>query len=604
MKNRQQSIILCLLSIQWSIVGLLASDITSNAFGNIFDGVVSAFGDFNSDELTDVFITSNNGRTLEILLASDVEPLLRQSANTKCDFKNLQITSIVPGDFDGDAYMDLMITTRIDSAKLDTLGVYINWGGSDYLNCTDETLPPLIRMRGEPVALDYNRDMIIDLFGYSEDDHRTFWLFEKERNVPRTIPMEHPSGKKAPELSIPHAHAYLDLNNDFTADLFVSTKSGFEIWYGRDREGFNYSQTIALPTNNDRHIIGQSIFLDIELTGVITQILPVCFDNDCRNSTILAYVNGQYQDLQINFKDDMNHMWKFIKPNRAKADIYQNTITLRGGDFNLDGYPDLLVTLTSMSTDDHTQTFLMENVACKHCPNGLVRTFEMRWRAFAPFANGTVVGAFYDFYQDGILDVIFVEKQTNGKSKPLAFRNTLDYDANFVKVIVLTGLTNRHAPTKLTPLGRKKRTYGTNLPGPRIAYSTTKPDGDKQESTSVQIPQSAYFSLHLPYTIFGLGRTPNFVDKLTVGLGHQNRTWTQIIPNSQMVVVPWPPDEPSRWKAQLFVTPSKLIWMSVLSLGATCAVITLIILVLHIKERREDKLEKIQETERFHFDAM
>lgn len=598
MKNCQRSIILCLVSIQWSIVGLLASDITTNAFGDITDGVVSAFGDFNSDELTDVFITSNNGRTIEILLASDVEPLLRQSANTKCDFKRLRITSIVPGDFDGDAYMDLMITTRMDR---DILGVYINWGGSDYLNCTDESQNPLIRMRGEPVALDYNRDMIIDLFGLSEDGIRTFWLFEKDaRNVTRTIPMEEPTNGKSAELSIPHAHAYLDLDNDFNADLFVSTKSGFEIWQGRDRDGFNYSHTIPLPTSDNNHIVGQSIFLDIELTGIITHISPVCFDSECLNSTILAYVNGGFHDLQIDFKDDMNQMWKFIKPKRKPDEIYQNTITLRGGDFNLDGYPDLLVTLTTIANNDNTQTFLMENVACNHCPDGLTRTFEVRWRAFAPFANGTVVGAFYDFYQDGILDVIFVEKYMNSKSKPLAFRNTLDYDANFVKVIVLTGLTNRHAPTKLTPLGRKKRTYGTNLPGPRIAYYTTKPDGDKQESTSVQIPQSAYFSLHLPYTIFGLGRTPNFVDKLTVGLSHQNRTWTQLIPNSQMVVVPWPPDEPSRWKAQLFVTPSKLIWMSVLSLSATCVVIMLIILVLHIKERREDKFERLQETERFH----
>lgn len=600
MRNILQIFAVWLFTIQLRIDGLVASDITKNAFGSITDGVISAFGDFNSDELTDVFITSNNGKTLEILLGADVEPLLRRSSNTKCDFKHLQITSIVPGDFDGDAYMDLLITTRTKDKAI--LAIYINWGGSDSLNCTDETTMPLIRMRGEPVALDYNRDMIIDLFGYSEDKNRTFWIFDKERKAPTPIQMEVPH-RKDTELSIPHAHAYLDLNNDFNADLFVSTKSGFEIWYGLEREGFNYSHTIDLPSQINGNIIGQSIFLDVELNGNIAQIIPICLDRDCGTSKILAFVNGQYQDLQVNFKDESNQQWKFIPPEHKKDLIYQNTITLRGGDFNLDGYPDLLVTLTPQS-DYHPQTFLMENVACSHCEQ-LTRTFQIRWRAFAPFTNGTVVGAFYDFYQDGILDVIFVEKQSNNnQSKPLAFRNTLDYDANFVKVIVLTGLTNSHAPTKLTPLGRKKRTYGTNLPGPRIAYYTTKPDGDNQESTSVQIPQSAYFSLHLPYTIFGLGRTPNFVDSLTVGLSNRNRTWTQLIPNSQMVVVPWPSDEPSRWKAQLFVTPSKLIWMSVLSLGATCAVITLIILVLHIKEKREDKLEKLQETERFHFDAM
>lgn len=101
-----------------------------------------------------------------------------------------------------------------------------------------------------------------------------------------------------------------------------------------------------------------------------------------------------------------------------------------------------------------------------------------------------------------------------------------------------------------------------------------------------------------------IGRTANFLDSLTVGLSGRNRTWTQVIPNSQMVVVPWPPNDPSQWKAQLFVTPSKLIWMSVISLGATCVVITIIILILHVKERRMDQFEKLQESQPFHFDAM
>lgn len=180
----------------------------------------------------------------------------------------------------------------------------------------------------------------------------------------------------------------------------------------------------------------------------------------------------------------------------------------------------------------------------------------------------------------------------------------MDYDANFVKVIVLTGLINKKNPTLHTALGRKKRTYGTNLPGPRITYFTTTQDGDLQRGSSVQLPQSSYFALQLPYTIFGLGRTPNFVDSLTVGLGGMPRTWTQLIPNSQIIVVPKPIDEPQRWKAQLFVTPSKLILMSVVALGVTCLVIVLIILVLYIKEKREDKQEKLQEAHRFHFDAM
>lgn len=71
-----------------------------------------------------------------------------------------------------------------------------------------------------------------------------------------------------------------------------------------------------------------------------------------------------------------------------------------------------------------------------------------------------------------------------------------------------------------------------------------------------------------------------------------------------MVMIPNPIMEPSKWKAQLFVTPSKLILLSAAALTATCGLISFIIVALYWKERREDKLEKLQEAHRFPFDAM
>lgn len=398
-----------------TIRGICGSDITSQAFGLINDSIISAFGDFNSDELTDVFVRSTDGRTLEILLASDQEPLLRRSSNTKCIFKNLNITSIVPGDFDGDAYMDLLITTKNitkssnysnssttddenvlnSSTHANLLDVFINWGGSDVLNCTDETAEPLFQMIGEPVALDYNSDLIIDLFGLNVNGKRAFWIFSDKHQSPREILMQIPTDKNLSPLLVPHSHAYFDIDNDFKADLFLATENGFEIWHGTGDEGFNYSEHRNYIKN---YIYGQSIFLDIELNGIITQMLPICSDSKCHNSAIWAYVDGEYQNLGIDFRDDTNHMWQFIAPDPKQQSIYQNTITLRGGDFNLDGYPDMLVTLQSMETGN-IQTFLMENVECNHCGISLTRSYAIRWNAFSPYSNGTVVGAFYDFYQ-------------------------------------------------------------------------------------------------------------------------------------------------------------------------------------------------------------
>ncbi|CAL7941613.1 unnamed protein product [Xylocopa violacea] len=478
---------------------------------------------------------------------------------------------------------------------------YILWGGNGRWNCTNET-HPLIKMKGQPLALDYNGDMIIDLFGLDENNKRTFWIFDQSRKPPIAVPMNTLEDQR---LSIrqPHSNAYLDLNNDFLADLVVTTNRSFEIWLGVKDEGFQFHENIPFPydiaLDKFQGVIGQALYLDIELTGKMDLLLPLCFDNACANSTIMMYSDKWY-NLQVNFRDSDNVLWGFAKPDGQR---YTDTITLRGGDFNMDGYPDLLATL-KLTNGKQKRSYLLENIACDSCV-GFARKFEVKWQALNPFHNDTAMAVFYDFYQDGILDVILVElDKTNNSYRTAAFKNSLDYDANFVKVMVLTGRNNSLYPISPGSLGKKKRTYGTNLPGPSIAYRTTTQDGSPRNAIAAQLPQSAHFSLNLPYTTFGLGRTPNFVDALTIGVGGKFREWPQIIPNSQMVMIPNPIAEPSRWKAQLFVTPSKLILLSAAALTGTCGLISLIIVGLYWKERREDKIEKLQEAHRFHFDAM
>lgn len=574
------------------------SDITPAVFGNAHYGMPAAFGDFNSDELTDVFMLRDNGMTVEIFLAAEQEPLLRANSDLRCTFRHM-VVSVVPGDFDGDVFMDVLVMTF--NKDHNRYYAYILWGGNGRLNCTNED-QPLIKMRGQPLALDYNQDMIIDLFGLNENHTRSFWVFNQNRTAPKEIPMDREEEER-PRISHPHSNAYLDLNNDFLPDLVVTTEESFEIWISTE-QGFAYRSTIDLPYNISRDkdfkgVLGQTLYLDVELTGKMDLLVPLCFDEHCTNSTIMMYSNG-WHNLRINFRDNKNMLWGFVKPDGRR---YTDTITLRGGDFNMDGYPDILATLQS-TTGRQRQSFLLENVACEACI-GFSRTFEIRWQALNPFYNETAMAVFYDFYQDGILDVILVEVDKASKEyRTAAFKNSLDYDANFVKVMVLTGRTNSMYPISPGSLGKKKRTYGTNLPGPSIAYKTTTQDGSPRNAIAAQLPQSAHFSLNLPYTTFGLGRTPNFVDALTIGVAGKSREWPQIIPNSQMVVIPNPIGEPYRWKAQLFVTPSKLILLSAAALTGTCGLISAIIVGLYWKERREDKIEKLQEAHRFHFDAM
>lgn len=192
-------------------------------------------------------------------------------------------------------------------------------------------------------------------------------------------------------------------------------------------------------------------------------VTPVCFDKTCKNSTLLVYTNNSWHNLQVNFKDNNNVVWGYCQIGGSR---YTNVITLHSGDFNMDGYPDILATL-STTQNSQPQAFLMENVPCEGTCGVFKRTYKIRWDALYPFRNGTVMAAFFDFYQDGILDVILV--QHNGTDyKSVAFKNSLDYDANFIKVMVLTGLRNKNSAMIMGRVGKKRRTYG------KVYYSSLK----------------------------------------------------------------------------------------------------------------------------------
>ncbi|PNF28016.1 T-cell immunomodulatory protein [Cryptotermes secundus] len=553
-------------------------NITSSVFGLVTGVRPAAFGDFNSDELTDLFVIRGKKKnTMEIMLAREQEPLFQAGHGLSCMYSDMHITSVVPGNFDGDAHLDLLVTALNKTDPHSPTHIFISWGGVNHINCSNVTA--MYKMKNQPLVLDYNHDMVVDLFGENVEGNRTFVVFNANRSIPPQLVPMMPAERSKDPLRVPHSHAFLDLNRDFTSDLLLSTKVGFELWLANKNGELALNGTIELPVGLTTEQIGQSLFLDLELTGEMYHLLPVCFDGfkdclPCRNSTLFAYVNGKWHNLNPDLRDGTGQVWGFY---RCSGHPYTDTVTLRGGDFNMDGYPDILATLMKNS---HSKVFLLENV--ESLSGSLSRTYTIHGDSLASMNNDTTMAAFYDLYQDGVLDVILY-----GPDTVQAFRNTLDYDANFLKVMVLTG-TDR----------------GGNLPGPGISCRTTTQEGYPRLALTTQLPQSAHFSLGLPYTIFGLGRTPKFVDTLTVGIAGRSKPWTQIIPNSQMVVIPSPLDQTSKWRAQLFITPSKMILMSAVALTGTCGLIIAIIGALYWKEKREDRIEKLQEAHRFHFDAM
>ena len=107
-----------------------------NIFGSQVEMLPMAFGDFNSDKLTDLFVIDNERNKLSILLAQEQTFSLALTSHTyfqfpsevdkkklklACTLNNVLIESVIPGDFDGDGGMDVFVTVKNPDDKDDAI---------------------------------------------------------------------------------------------------------------------------------------------------------------------------------------------------------------------------------------------------------------------------------------------------------------------------------------------------------------------------------------------------------------------------------------------------------------------------------------------------
>nr|CAG4646136.1 EOG090X03KG [Macrothrix elegans] len=482
----------CILHVLLFVLLLSRHSTGLNITGEVFEGdtngLLAAFGDFNSDKLTDVFVLHNSLHSFSVFLAYSEPPFLRKG-HIECSLENEFISNLVPGDFDGDGAMDVLVVARTKRHG-ETYKSYVAWGSLTNLECPKEG-GHLLETHGEPLALDQNSDMISDLFGLDINKTRQFWIFNTSKQIERTVTME-----SQKTLRIPHSHGFLDLNGDSSADLLLTGEESFEVWTYVGTKGFELKDTIRLPVSGS--VIGQSLFLDFNFDGKLDHLVPVCVDWKCQNSSFYMYSDNDWHAVPCDLQDPAGNIWTFPIPNAKE--IYFEALTARSGDFNLDGYPDLIMTITR---GDQMRAIILENVPSE---SG-TRKFLPRWDLLPEWNTSSVMATMYDIQEKGILDVLLVHRTPEGQFRMAAAKNTLDYDANFIKVLVLTGRCYTNCSHGNIP-------YGTNLPGPSISYRTTQPTGEPQLTCSAQLSQSAYHALQLPYTLLGLARSPNFLEAL------------------------------------------------------------------------------------------
>ncbi|GAA6063243.1 hypothetical protein JCM10212_000345 [Sporobolomyces blumeae] len=296
------------------------------------------------------------------------------------------------------------------------------------------------------------------------------------------------------------------------------------------------------------------------------------------------------------------------------------------GDYNIDGYPDLLIVSTPPRS--HTSTklaSLLQSVPCtveRGCTDEQVkrkrRTFKVVDEGVEELSKFKDVEsvAWFDMDDDGSLDIVVQRSGNSGAARQVHFiKNNYFNDAFFLKASLLNGACRGWCEPQ-EPGQSRYRPYGSSYSGASFKFTVLDPSGARRSTQYGQLSQTSYLSLQLPYAYLGLGRTNNYVENLFIGsTRHQPLHYVNlegVIPNSQVFILPWQsnddpfvsrPDgperrgadesgDPSEWRKELYLKPGDWIpWVTVVLLTAI-VLLGIVVVVLHLNEKREDEVER------------
>lgn len=507
------------------------------------------------------------------------------------------IESVTPGDFNYDGRLDILLVVN----RSDTY-----FQAEIYLQSDDNTfdsVPEVVfNTTNQPAVLDVNGDMFVDLVfntwnsagseftvvaekqpnGYQLKRLSEYAFLSSEICLP-------PSDRR---LSTPHSLAFVDLNKDCWADLFLTTfdpvlnKHYFEIWLNMRSGSFCIVQIEEQPDNS-----GQVSFADIDRNGVEDLIFPtgdgninvVFNENDHSNDCKFELEDISYKTFkELNFDTEGN------KTNAALTvpldfglsfaqENAEIPLILRTGDLDLDGFPDLLVTV-----DDGNGAFcaVLRNVK-RHGKRGFSLETGNEYDKMKE-KRGTYLCTFFDLDENGIPDIL-VSYRNNSVSTTVSLYNNFLDDAFHLKALSLNGY------------GKQK--YSSSYSGPVFMFTITELDMNTVQMHSTQLPQTAYFALQTPYCLYGIGRTNSYIEQFYVNvpsLAHSAKMWTPIIPNSYLIVSPKRSKSSKKvdiegWFLELFASPTDKIGVVIAGAAFFLIVIGGFVLYRYRKEKEEDR---------------
>ncbi|CAH8678339.1 unnamed protein product [Schistosoma rodhaini] len=364
-------------------------------------------------------------------------------------------------------------------------------------------------------------------------------------------------------------------------------------------------------------VLGLFVLNDFDYDGLIDLLLPVCRDAKCLDTSSInmySFRDRKWSPVNViwepsNVKENTMRWSLTSTPQIRSGLLTSSLIGPAVGDVNMDGKPDLGLGVTSWSENGQNMGVYPGVFVNKGLNSNGILTFQLTLVPgvqLPPDNSRLRQLAFFDQSDDSILDFFIVSLNSHDQPSAQLFLSTVDADPYFLKVTVLNGLCS-----SADSCSDGKLPYGLTVPGISSKLNTEAAAGGRHLSAALLSSQSCCSALQVPFAIFGLGQFANYVEKLTISIPPskeliRSRLLSFIVPKAQIVINPYPLDNPSAWTMRLFLQPlynMKVLYIAI-TLLCICILLVIIIGILQWFEFREDRLEKQKESQRFHFDAM
>ncbi|PAV75453.1 hypothetical protein WR25_23849, partial [Diploscapter pachys] len=529
-------------------------------------GRICALGDFNSDRYTDILVQNEGSLTVMLQKTKLLDSLPTVGDNkTMFDYSTTFAVTDDPsqtvecslGDFNGDLNLDIL--TSVKKVYPDGSVKYVHSAWIN--NGVSFRREPLEILGSQAMAIDVDGDGRHDVLGFFDDG--TLYC-QKATNDGKFLITDNCKGdfKRMPNnvrIYPGMPHLYVDVTNDLESEIIFMTKGNdngleMQVWQKMKTGWYQLPDYIPPMPYSEYPYVGAPMAADFNADGMIEIMVPVCKKADCSRVAFLARWQSTTDEFRNNDARNFTRV-NIVSENTSQIEEYEivhdpdNLVIFRAGDFSLDGYPDFIALMlppdVSKDKDKYGSiaaipTVLLNKLVEEKNPSK-GRNFVMQ--SVRPVeSKGLILGitdmaTFFDLEEDGSLDILVEFHNHNRSGQYFGFILCPDKgDTTFLKVQFYTNACE----DRCDPKGP-----GISWGGACARFSMSDGWGGSLKGAACQVPSNTHRSLISPFLLYGLGRSPNFVDDLYLGApryAENNRSRThvlkQIVPNSRLIVIP------------------------------------------------------------------